>query len=372
MRYCKKCVIPDSRPGVTLDEDGVCMACNTHHNRKNIDWEAREKEFKELVDSVRKPGHGYDCLIPVSGGKDSTWQVVKCLEYGLNPLAATTKVPLRTELGQSNLDNLVSLGVDHIDYQVNPNVEAKFVRQAFERFGSVGLPMHMSMYRMALTLAVKFDIKLVVWGENSSIEYGSSEKEISGYKMDSKWLNKYGVSHGTGPADWVSEELTEKELTPYFGPSDEELDAQGIQAVFLGYYLAWDTYNSLEVAKKHGFSISENGPKIGYYEYADLDDDIISVHHFLKWYKFGFTRAFDNLSIEIRNGRKTREEALEILKGIGDDTPQEDIVSFCKFVGISVEDFFAKCEEFRDPDIWNNEDGVWKIKDFLIPDWNWS
>jgi hypothetical protein len=117
---------------------------------------------------------GYDCVIPVSGGKDSTWQVVKCLEYGLNPLAVTWKTPARTEVGAQNLANLVALGVDHIDYQINPKVERRFMLKALERFGSTAVPMHMALFSIPLTVAVRFEIPLVVWGENSALEYGGA------------------------------------------------------------------------------------------------------------------------------------------------------------------------------------------------------
>ncbi len=372
MNYCRQCVIPDSRPGVKLNDEGVCLACANHGKRPDIDWNKRKAEFVKLIARAKKRSKGYDCLVPVSGGKDSTWQVVKCLEYGLNPLTVTTVPGLRSELGWKNLHNLINLGVDHIDYQVSPKVESKFVYQAFIKSGSVGLPMHMAMYRMSLNIAVKFHIPFILWGENSAVEYGSSEKGIAGYKMNSAWLKKYGVSHGTGPEDWIGKDLTAKEMTPYFGPSDKEMDERGIEAVFLGYYFPWDTQTSLKVALANGFQVKKDGPKIGYYNYADLDDDIISVHHYLKWYKFGFTRAFDNVSIEIRNKRLTRAQAVNILQKMGDDRPNEDIKHFCDFVGITEKKFNAICEKFRNKKIWYKDKGVWKIRDFLIPDWRWA
>lgn len=364
--------MPNTRPGVELNENGICIPCVTHNQRPKIDWSSRLKNFEIIVDRAKAHPSPYDCLIPVSGGKDSTWQVVKCLEYGLNPLCFTQKVPLRTELGQKNLDNLISLGADHIEYMVNPEVEKKFVRKAFIKYGSAGLPMHMAMYRMTLNLACKFNIPYVIWGENSSIEYGSSDKDISTYKMDSKWLKKYGVSHGTEPQDWISDDLSLKELTPYFGPSDEDLDAQKIEAIFLGSYFQWDTMTSFKVAKKNGFTESLDGPKIGYYNFADLDDDIISIHHMLKWYKFGFTRAFDNLCIEIRNNRMTRREAIKKLIALGKQFPLQDIENFCNFIEMPRNEFWDTLENFRNLDIWHLDEGKWKIEDFLIEDWSWD
>ena len=371
MRYCTKCIIPETRPNIEFDSEGVCNGCLSHGQRPRIDWEGRESTFREVVDNARNRSLGYDCLIPVSGGKDSTWQVVKCLEYGLNPLAMSWKTPARTDIGARNLANLIRLGVDHIDYQVNPKVEKKFMYQALVRYGETAIPMHMALFNMPLTIAAKFDIPLVVWGENSAFEYGGTEEERTGFKLDRRWLQKYGVMKGTTAGDWVSDELTEKELTPYRS-ADDELDRKGVLAVFLGYYFPWDPETSLKVATANGFESRREGPKTGYYNYADIDDDFISIHHYLKWYKFGLTRTFDNLSLEIRNGRMTRSEAIEILSERGDETPDDDIVKFCEFVGITRDHFSEIIERFRNPDVWTRRNGSWLIEDFLIPDWRWS
>ncbi|MFQ5633043.1 MAG: N-acetyl sugar amidotransferase, partial [bacterium] len=180
------------------------------------------------------------------------------------------------------------------------------------------------------------------------------------------------VTHGTTARDWISDELNEKELTPYFGPTDDELKEKGVLAIFLGYYFKWDPETSLKAARAHGFQAREDGPKTGYYNYADIDDDFISIHHYLKWYKFGMTRLYDNLSLEIRNGRMTRDEAIAIVRGRGDETPYEDIAKFCEFVGISKLHFFEMIEKFRNPEIWEQQNGTWKIENFLIPDWEWA
>ena len=372
MKYCSVCVTPDTRPNIVLDANGVCNACAAHDTKKDIDWEAREGAFGDVVQHAKSRSRGYDCLIPVSGGKDSTWQVVTCLEYGLNPLAVTWKSPARTEIGARNLANLVSLGVDHIDYQVNPKVERKFLYESLARFGSTAIPMHMALFNIPLTLAVRLDIPLVVWGENSAFEYGGTGEQRRGFRLDSEWLRRFGVTHGTTAEDWVSDRLTRAELTPYFGPSDTEMDAKGMLAAFLGYYFPWDPETSLGVARAHGFRSREEGPRVGYWNYADIDDDFISIHHYLKWYKFGFTRAFDNLSIEIRNGRLSREDAIAWLRARGDDTPSEDIDSFCRFVGITPQHFFDVIEKFRNETVWGRRNGHWAIDDFLIPDWKWQ
>lgn len=372
MQYCQNCILPATRPHLEFNAEGVCNACMAHASKPHIDWRMRERALQEVVAHAKTRSTGYDCLIPVSGGKDSTWQVATCLQYGLNPLAVTWKTPGRTVIGAQNLTNLVHLGVDHIDYQINPQVEKKFMYQALVRCGSTAIPMHMALFNIPLTIAVRFHIPLVVWGENSAFEYGGGEDDRYGFLLDGKWLKKYGVTQGTTASDWLSEELTAKMLTPYFGPTDAELEAAGVHAVFLGYYFSWDPETSARVARAHGFQASADGPKTGYYDYADIDDDFISIHHYLKWYKFGFTRLFDNLSLEIRNGRMTRAQAIEIIRERGDDTPYEDIEKFCAFVDISKTHFFDVIEQFRNPVIWRRQNGVWMIENFLIADWRWA
>ncbi len=372
MKYCQRCILPDTRPNLTLNADGVCNACESHGTKRSIDWAARSEAFRHVVENAKARSSGYDCLIPVSGGKDSTWQVVKCLEYGLNPLAVSWKTPARTEIGARNLANLVSLGVDHIDYQVSPKVERKFMYEALERHGSTAIPMHMAIFNIPPKIAVRFGIPLVVWGENSAFEYGGADDERTGFRLDGAWLRRHGVMHGTTAKDWVSKTLSERELTPYFGPTEQELDASGVTAIFLGYYFEWDPEMTRAVAAAHGFEANRAGARTGLYDYADIDDDFISIHHWLKWYKFGFTRLFDNLSLEIRNGRLTREQALRTLRERGDETPSGDIRKFCDFVGITVEHFFSVCEHFRNADIWYRDAGTWKIRDFLVPDWKWT
>ncbi len=372
MRYCTRCIIPDSRPNVEFRADGVCNACEAHASKPNINWRSREETFRSVVEHAKSRSQGYDCVIPVSGGKDSTWQVVKCLEYELTPLAVTWKTPSRTELGQQNLDNLVRLGVDHIDYQISPTVERKFLYQSFARYGSAAIPMHMALFNIPLTIAVRFKIPLVAWGENSAFEYGGKEEERTGFQLDDRWLRKYGVTHGTTAADWVSADLTEKELAGYYGPNQAELQRSGVLAVFLGYYFPWDPETSLKAAVANGFQVRQQGPKTGYYNYADIDDDFISIHHYLKWYKFGFTRLFDNLSLEIRNGRMSREHAMSLVRELGTQTPHEDIRKFCEFLRIDVSHFYEIAETFRNRNVWKRRNGEWLIEDFLVEDWDWS
>ncbi len=373
MKYCGTCITPHNRPNIRFDANGKCN-CATASDKREIDWDARERDFRAVVENAKArtgSSRGYDCLIPVSGGKDSTWQVHTALEYGLKPLAVTWRPPGRTEIGQRNLDNLIRLGVDHIDFSVSPEVEKRFTLAAFEKFGTPALPMHMAIFNVPVRIAVNFGIPLIVWGENSAFEYGGADESRQGFKLDSAWLRAHGVTHGTTARDWVGVAgLTERDLTPYFGPDDAELQRAGTLAIFLGYYFPWDPEKSLAVATAHGFERASTA-RTGVWDYADIDDDFISIHHWLKWYKFGFTRTFDNLSIEIRNGRMTRDNAIALIRKRGDETPRADISKFCKWLGITEDRFFAIAETFRNKDVWRQHGDTWVIDDFLVPDWDW-
>lgn len=367
MRYCKKCVLPDTRPGLEIGNDGICTACKGHEQKDiNINWDERRKELESLIADAKKRSRGYDCIIPVSGGKDSTWQVVKCHEHGLRILAVTWKTPARTELGQKNLDNLVKLGVDHIDYTINPEVEKRFMYKTLVKTGSTAVPMHMALYVIPLKIAVNYNIPLVVWGESPHMEYGGTEEDRNRNQLDMEWFKRHGILQDTCAEDWLGEDLTRKDLEPYFLPNEIEFKEKNVKSIFLGYYIKWDPEESLRVARKHGFQVREEGPKTGLYNYADIDCDFISVHHYFKWLKFGFTRLFDNLSIEIRNGRVARREAIKIIHQTGDQRPDEDIKKLCDFLGISLGHFHEIEECFRNRQLWKkDESGNWYIPGFI-------
>lgn len=371
MRYCSRCILPETRPGLTIEADGVCSACRAHEKALSaeVDWDARRRDFDDIVEKTKSLGRDWDAVVPVSGGKDSHWQVLTCLEYGLKPLAVTWRTPGRNDLGERNLRNLIELGVDHIDASVNPHVERRFLTKAYERMGTTAIPMHLAIFNIPTRLAAQLGIPLVVWGENSALEYEGAE---AGFELNEEWVRKHGAVHGTSAADWVDDDLSERDLAVYRGPSDADLKVAGVRAIFLGMYLRWDPQHTFDVAREHGFEPAPV-PLTGSYAFADVDDDFISLHHWLKWHKFGFTRAWDNLSLEIRNERLSRDAAIELARVAGNPAPHEDIRAFCEYTRMPDEHFHQVAESFRNTDIWTlGPDGSWRIEDFLIPDWDWA
>ena len=369
--WCKKCLLPNTRPNLIIENNGNCSACNNFTNKKKTNWKKRKQEFIRLVKKIKHKKLRYDCVIPVSGGKDSTWQTIKCLEYGLNPLAVTWKAPQRTKVGQDNLENLISLGVDHIDWTINPKIEKKLTLESFKKFGSVAIPMHLAIFNIPVLIASHFKIPYVIWGENSAVEYGKLNKKDSQKNLTKEWIKNYGVTNNTEAKNWVSKKLPKNKLSSYFNFNTYDKDKFQTQSIFLGYFLKWDPQKTFNISKKFGFKANRKA-RTGYYNFADIDDDFISIHHWLKWYKFGFARIFDNLSLEIRNKRISRAKAIKIIKSQGIKPPLNDIKKFCKYCEISEKKFFDFAEKFRNRKIWKkNKNNIFYIENFLINDWHW-
>lgn len=375
MITCPRCVLPDTRPGLGLRPDGTCD-CGTPEAKGAIDWTARAADLETLLAEARSHaaarGAMYDCVIPVSGGKDSHWQVITMLERGLRPLCVTWRTPGRTAIGRKNLENLVSLGVDHWDITMHPRVERRFMYQSFSQVGSPAVPMHMAIFAVPLRTALLLRIPLVVWGENSALEYGGPAADRIGTDLDEAWLARYGCTFGTSARDWVGDTLSARELAPWQWPGDADLRAAGVRSIFLGAFLPWDPDEVHRVAAAHGFQARARGPRTGAWNFADIDDDFVSIHHWMKWYKFGFTRLFDNLSVDIRAGRITREEAMAVIRARGDERPDADIDLLCGYLGITRRHFFDIAERFRNPAVWTERNGVWTIPGFPIPDFDWA
>jgi len=370
-RYCSHCILPDTRPGVRLDERGVCGGCRSALRRREIDWDARGEAFRELATKAKARGARYDCVVPVSGGKDSFWQVVTCLEHGLHPLCVHYVAPRRNAIGEANLRKLAELGVDVLEFRPNPHVERAFVAKAFRTRAISGLVTHMAIFALPSQVAARHGIPLVVYGENSAIEYGTEDERLAGSRMDRAWLTRFGVTGGTTAEDWIDGELTRDALAPYAFPSDAELAAHDVQVIFLGWFFPWDPRRSLEIATAHGFRARADGPLVGHYDFANIDDDLLGVHHHAKWPKFGITRSWDTLSMEIRHGRLSREQAIERLRARGEETPWRSIEQFCEYTGIPRREYFDVLERFRNREIWSRSGGRWRIEGFLVPDFEW-
>ena len=365
VKYCKVCLFPETKPDLYFNDDGICSACIAAEAKdKGIDWEQRKKDFFTIVDHYKLKDNeiGYDCLIPVSGWKDSTYQAYFMKEVcGMNPLCVCFETTMVTEVGRQNLDNISKMGIDVIHFKKNHKAYRSMVKEGFIRVGDEMWPNHIGIFTIPINIAVKFKIPLIIWGENSQQEYGGPLESIENNKLNRKWLEEFGGLLGNRIQDMIGVDgLTAKDLTPYFYPSDEDIEKVGLTSIFLGHYFFWDARKQLEIVKKHGFKVKEDGPVEGTYtNYENIDEQLCSLHDYLKYVKYGFGRATDHACIDIRNKRLTREDGKELVEKFDGKYPHIAIKAFIEYSGMTKEEVDAVIDSYTNPVLFKmNDDGT--------------
>jgi N-acetyl sugar amidotransferase len=371
MYYCRKCLLPDTKPYISFDENGICGACRAHEQKKQvlggINWVEREKEFEKIVlEAKAKKAPFYDVLVPVSGGKDSLTQVHRLLKYNLRILAVNVDYGIKTEIGNYNLSLVPKMGSNLMIYRPSLPLHRHLVRIGFEDFGDPDLLSHTLLHAYPLHVALRFNIPLVLHGENSAFEYGGDKELAQSSRMTRSWFTKYAANKGHD-AQFVSDKyrIPMEKLRLYDFP--DELEKSDVQLVFMSYYFFWDSEEHLRIAQQHGFKTLKTPSEGTYRNYVGIDEKINRLHQYLKVLKFGYGRATDHACEDIRNGRLTREHAKELVKK-HDLLEISDyfIDDFIDFVGITKEEFFTILENNRNMDIWKRDNsGKWYIPSHL-------
>ena len=371
VKYCKRCLFPETKPDLHFNEQGVCSACIAAEAKDDgIDWEQREKDFFTIIDhfKLKNDQIGYDCLVPVSGGKDSTYQAYFMKEVcGMNPLCVCFETTMVTEVGRQNLDNISKMGIDVIHFKKNHKAYKAMVKEGFIRVGDEMWPNHIGIFTIPINIAVKFKIPLIIWGENSQQEYGGPLESIKNNKLTRRWLEEFGGLLGNRIQDMIGVDgLTAKDLTPYFYPTDEELEKVGITSLFLGHYFFWDARKQLEIVKKHGFKVKPDGPVEGTYtDYENIDEQLCSLHDYLKFVKYGFGRATDHANIDIRNNRLTREDDKKLIMKYDGKYPKIAIKAFQEYSGMTRQEIDEVIDSYTNPILFKmNNDGEFERDSF--------
>ena len=371
IKYCRHCVYPETKPDLSLDENGICDACRFVDVKDTTNWDLRRKELAEIFEKFKnKDGSNYDCVIPVSGGKDSTFQayVVK-EEFGLNPLCVSYHLPEFTDLGRKNLENLKKLGVDCLEFTPNPEICKKMQKIALIEFGDAQWPEHFEIFTVPVQVAVRYNIPLIVWGENSQAEYGGPLKDMENKYLDSKWCEQYGTRVGgqsnsyVGPEVMLKHGIDRKFLNPYIYPSDEEIKQVGVTGIFLGSFIRWNIKEQLKKVRDLGFTLHD-GPSEGTFtNYENLDNKIQGIHDYFKWLKFGYGRATDNASVQIRLNWINREEAMKLVKEHEGKLPERYLDEFLKQWDMSRDEFLQITEKFTNKELFKKDEKGNLIRD---------
>ncbi len=365
MKFCAKCVMPDTKPGLRFDENGVCDACRFQEVKdKNIDWNARWKQFPEIVKKYKRDKH-YDCIIGVSGGKDSTFQTATMLQMGLNPLCVCFEATIPTEIGKKNLANLNKLGVDLLHIKTNPLVHKILIKEGMKKTGDCEWPTHIGILAAVLRVAVKFNIPLIVWGENSAAEYGGGKNgDEEKFTLEINDYITHNVTLKTSINDMLGiDGISEKDLAFYSFPEEDELKKLGITGIFLGQFIKYSLRNVLEESQKHGFSRASERVETTYENFENLDCYSNHVHDYLKYVKFGFGRASDNACQDVRLGLIDRPQAVRLVSKFDGIPPMRAINEFLKYTGFSKEEFDVIVNSFTNENIFQKDEYGRFIKD---------
>lgn len=348
MKYCHRCLQPDTRPNTRFTDAGLCPACDYFDRLKLVDWQERFEILEDVIaNAPRRPGQTHDCIIGVSGGKDSTRQALFVRDrLKLKPLLACLTYPPEqvTHRGVANLSNLAELGFDIVISAPGPGVWRRMMREAFLRFTNWAKSTELALFASVPQLAIRHRIPLILWGENPGLQLGDL-KTLGRTGYDGNNLRYMNTLAGGG-LDWMLDAGAQlRELLPYRYPEPEAFDAHGLQIVYLGWFLGdWSLVNNGMYSAVSGLSIrtdtvENTGDLAGV---TSLDEDWVTLNQMIKYYKFGFGRVTDYVNEEIRLGRMTRDQAIKLVERYDDSCAPAYIESFCAYIGISVEAFWAQ------------------------------
>lgn len=363
MRYCKTCIMPDTKPGIKFDDEGVCSACRSVEKKQHINWDARQAKLRQICDEIRgNNGHDYECIVPVSGGKDGCYQAyVMSQVYGLRTLAVTVTPHIQTIEGIDNLNAMVSnLGIDLIKINVRQHTMKKIRQLAFLKIGNPHYAEHRAIFAGVARAALFYNAPLVVWGEDIAVEFGGNVVSDDGSADE---LINNDLFREMGFDNLLEGTIPESELVFYRHPDIEEIRRRKIRSIYLGFYYWWDGYKHLQVAKQFGFKERAKGPLSGnLLAYDNIDEKLCELHIWLKFLKFGFWRPTDQACYKIWNGYMDRATAVEQVREKQYEFPGEYLREFLDFHQITETTFFEHAERWRNLDIWHKVGNQWRLK----------
>ena len=346
LQYCQRCCLPETTEGITFDEMGICQACQSSEQKIHINWVEREKQLRELLEEYRaKAGTNYDCIVPISGGKDSMFQLhVLVKVYGMKVLAVTFSHNWYSETGRYNLENaLEQFGVDHIMFTPGRNVINKLARKSLVAIGDSCWHCHAGVGAFPLQVAVRFNIPLLIWGESIAEESGRASYFDPVLKFDRDYFTK--VSAKVYPEYMIGDGLTAKDLKPFELPSVEDMERVGVVGIHLGDFIFWDGERQMEFVRDT-YGWREDEVEGTYKKYKSVECIMAGVHDYGKFIKRGFGRATDHVSGDVRAGLMTREEGMAVAKQVDAERPAA-LDYYLKITGLTEQEFIDALKKHR-------------------------
>lgn len=366
--WCSTCLNMSTRPRIGFDSNGRCNACTWKDEKQTLDWDTRQTELKVLLDTYRSSnGTGFDCIVPVSGGKDGSY-VAHTLKhkYGMNPLTVTVRPALSLELGDENLTNFINSGFNHI--HISPSAK---VMQKLNKLGYIekGFPYYgwlIAIKTAVIQTAMNFNIPLIFYGEDGEVEYGGSTESKNKALYDIEYMKRV---YFEGGYDKVFEEVlndsdvNEGDLAFWRFPTDKQVKTHRLAFTHWSYYESWDSYRNYVVAKDHcGLKEKEEGTAGTFTNFAQNDQALYSLHAYLMYLKFGFGRATQDAGIEIRRGAMSRDQALNLVQAYDNQYPHEFLDLYLDYYEMTKDEFDAVLDKYANRDLFEKIDGIWEPK----------
>lgn len=350
MKYCKICLQTDTRPGIKFNSEGICPACNYFETLNTVDWEERRKELDSIVKFGKTNNQsGYDCIIGVSGGKDSLRQALFVKNVlKMKPLLVSMGYPPEqvTQRGIDNVSNMIRHGFDCISINLSPQVWQKLMRKGFFNYTNWAKSTEFALFSSVPRLAIAYQIPLIWWGENAALQLG--DLNVMGKNgSDGNNLRKMNTLGG-GDITWLlSDEIKKSDILQYIYPSEKEMEDANLRITFLGYFWKdWSLIDNGNFSALRGLDIRNEPPQdLGdHVGITSLDENWVSLNQMIKYLKYGFGRISDYVNEDIRNQRITREEGIQLLKKYDGTCSPKYIKSFSDYIGISVEEFWKQVD----------------------------
>jgi N-acetyl sugar amidotransferase len=364
VRFCKHCTMSNQRPRISFDEHGICSACNfiTYKNKK-INWKERDKELKDLCDRHRRRDGGYDVIVPCSGGKDGSFVAHQLKhKYGMNPLCVTWAPLLPTEIGRRNLDAFIQSGFNHVMGTPNPQVTRRLTQLSFAHLGDPFQPFIYGQTNFPLHMAEKYDVQLIMYGENGEVEYGGDMQNAFRPTRDIADHDKHYFS-GLPPEFWADHGISSADLYPFMAPPFSRIQENRTEIHFFGYYKFWDPQeNFYYCVENTGFQPNTERSEGTYSKYASLDDRIDGFHYYLGFIKFGIGRATSDTAHEIRDQKIDRDEGIALVRRYDGEFPRRYFQEFLDYCEINEEEFHAVIDSWRSDHIWKREGDSWRLR----------
>lgn len=345
MKYCTRCCMPESNEGIKFDEMGICQACQSAEQKIHIDWTEREAQLRELLEKYKSLDNDYDCLVPISGGKDSTFQLhVITRVYNMRALAVTFSHNWYSETGKKNLENALEVfNVDHIMFTPNRRLVNKVARQSLFKIGDACWHCHAGVGAFPLQVAVKYKIPLLIWGESIAEMSGRATHYDPVLRFDRDYFTR--VSAKVYPEQMVCDFITLRELAPFKLPSYEEIEEVGVIGIHLGDYIFWDDERQMEFVRDV-YGWKEDFVEGTYKQYKSVECRMPGVHDYTKFLKRGFGRGSDHASADVRAGLLTREEGFELAKKHDTERPPA-LDEYLELTGLSEDEFYDVMRRHR-------------------------